>query len=411
MFMEAFIVMLVAGGCGAGAPRPATAPGTCAPDAAAPALKAPLKIPFENLGGHIVIPVTVNGSNPLRMVLDTGMSGPVVILTSRGVGKNLGFENGTPIQLAGAGGGPPVAARSYGDARIGVGGVEHTGQNLIVLDDDGPPSACTQDGIIGKSIFDRYAVDIDYDRSMITLYDPASAAQSAREVLPLTFQSGIPVVDATVVLEDGRTVPVRVVVDFGAGHALSLDVGGAKNIVAPHKTVGEVVGTGIMGDVEGRIGRIRALRLGSFEFHDVVTSFTSPTTGTTCGADGVKADGNLGTGILSRFDVAVDYHNARLLLSPNGAFKAPFEYNMAGLALAPGRNGTLLVRNVVPGSPAADAGIVAGDHIRDVDGRDTKNLTDAEVRGLFLRAGASVSVRIERDTGLLERTLKLRRLI
>jgi hypothetical protein len=411
MFMEAFIVMLVSGGCGANAPKAVSAPGTCAPDPSASASKTPLQIPFENVGGHIVIPVTVNGSRPLRMVLDTGMSGPVVILTSREIGKDLGFEDGTPIQLAGAGGGPPVAARSYPYARIGVGGVEHSGQNLIVLDDEGPPSACTQDGIIGKSIFDRYAVDIDYGRTMITLYDPASAARSAREVLPLTFQSGIPVVDATVVLEDGRTVPVRLVVDFGAGHALSLDVGGAKKIVAPRRTVGEVVGTGILGDVEGQIGRIRALRLGSFEFQDVVTSFTSPTTGTTCGADGVKADGNLGTGILSRFDVAVDYRNARLLLSPNDAFKAPFEYNMAGLALAPGRDGTLLVRTVVPGSPAAMAGIVAGDHIRDLDGRDTKDLTDAEVRDLFLRAGASVSVRIERDTGLLDRTLKLRRLI
>lgn len=410
MFTEtSLVVMLVTGSCATGAPGPATPAGP--PEVRSAPLRegALLQLPFENIGGHIVIPVRINGSRPLRMVLDTGMSSPMVVLTRSSLGRELGFEGGTPVQVGGAGGGAPAEAEMFSGVQVSLGDIEQADQDLIVL--DGPSSACLQDGVIGKSIFDRYAVAVDYEQSTITLYEATDALESAREVLPLTFDAGIPVVEATVELEDGTSVPVRLVVDFGARHALSLDVDGANGIEVPAETVGEVVGAGIRGDVEGRIGRIRALRLGAFEFRDVVTSFTRPETGTTCGAEGVMADGNLGSGILSRFDIAVDYRQARLLVSPNGSFEAPFEYNMAGFALIPAQDGALVVQHVVPGSPAAEAGIVAGDRITKVDRRSAKELAAGEIVDVFRHAGASVSVRVERDGKNFRRTLKLRRLI
>jgi len=410
MLMEtSFVVILATGFCTTGPPRPATPAEPPEAHAAPPREGALLQLPFENVGGHIVIPVRVNGSRPLRMVLDTGMSSPIVMLTRRSLGAELGFEGGQPVQVGGAGGGAPAEAEMFSGVQVSLGDIEQPDQNLIVL--DGPSSACLQDGVIGKSIFDRYVVAVDYERSTIELHDAAAALESARDVLPLTFDAGIPIVEAAVELEDGASVPVRLVVDFGARHSLSLDVDDANGIAVPAETVGEVVGAGILGEVEGRIGRIRALRLGPFEFQDVVTSFTRPETGTTCGADGVKADGNLGSGILSRFDVAVDYRQSRLLVSPNSSFEAPFEYNMAGFALIPAQDGSLTVQHVVPGSPAAEAGIVAGDRITKVDGRSAKELTAGEMAERFRRDGASVSVRVERGEKGFARTLKLRRLI
>ena len=37
-------------------------------------------VPFQTIGGLIVVPVRINGSRPLNMILDTGMSAPIIAL-------------------------------------------------------------------------------------------------------------------------------------------------------------------------------------------------------------------------------------------------------------------------------------------------------------------------------------------
>ncbi|MFQ6070029.1 MAG: hypothetical protein ACE5LC_05820 [Candidatus Aminicenantales bacterium] len=62
-----------------------------------------IRIPFKNIGSLIVIPVRVNDSRELNMVLDTGMSAGVTVLFHAELGDELGLEYAQEVALAGAG--------------------------------------------------------------------------------------------------------------------------------------------------------------------------------------------------------------------------------------------------------------------------------------------------------------------
>jgi hypothetical protein len=279
------------------------------------------------------------------------------------------------------------------------------------MDEARDSSLWTQDGVIGKSLFDRYVVDLDFERRVLSFYEPDSFAARGFESLPLTLIHGMPSVEATVGTGSGEEVPVRLVVDLGARHALSLQPDSAKRITLPAKTIETVVGSGVQGDLKGRVGRIRSLRLGPFTLRDVVTSFADKESGSVHMNPGSGAGGNLGSGILRRFRVVLDYPHQRLLLAPRAGYDRPFEQNMAGLVLRPRRDGSLAVLSVVAGSPAAVAGIAPGDRVLAIDGRTLVPAGGEDVTELFLKEGATLRLTVERDGARSERSVTLRRVI
>ena len=78
--------------------------------------------------------------------------------------------------------------------------------------------------------------------------------------------------------------------------------------------------------------------------------------------------GILGNGVLKRFHVIFDWPNRRMLLAPGPDVNLPFPANCSGLSLevAPPVYHRLIVKAVLAGSPAAQAGILAGDVIEAV---------------------------------------------
>ena len=394
-------------GCTGGFPVPAERPQ--APGPSEPRLLT--RVNFERLGGHVVLPVRVNESRVLEMVLDTGMSAPIILLGRPRIVQELDLKEGQEAMIGGAGGQEPRQGFLFPGARVSIGELELTNQTLIAMGEGGEPSPCIHDGVIGKSIFDRYLVEIDFDSSVLSIHEGAIPDSQDFVSLPLEFSLGIPTITADVEIEDGRKIPVRLVLDLGARHALSLHFNDEKGIAAPQKTLAAVVGRGMQGEVSGKIGRLRALRLGPFAFSDVVSSFTDVEGGAACASQGLAADGNLGTEILNRFRLILNYPGGRLLLKPNSRFEDPFDYNMAGLSLERQRDGSYLVRSVVGGSPGGEAGIERGDRIVGIDDQELTSNPRVEFMGRFQRDGSSLKVKVERAGTRFDRILKLRRLI
>ncbi|MEN3584751.1 S41 family peptidase [Streptomyces sp. ZYX-F-203] len=87
-------------------------------------------------------------------------------------------------------------------------------------------------------------------------------------------------------------------------------------------------------------------------------------------------------------------------------------YTGVGIAARRGRGGAVEVARVRPDSPAADAGIVAGDRLRGVDGRSVDGVPVTEVvarlRGDSVRdpAGTEVSLELERGTRVWTETVR-----
>ncbi len=369
------------------------------------------RIPFSSAGGLLLIPVRVNGSRELNMILDTGMSAPIVMLMHREMRDELGLGQGQRAEIGGAGGQRAPQGRVYTGATVSFGPLEQPVQTLIVMDEAREASSWMQDGIIGKTIFDRYVVDIDYEASVVSLYEPATFAARGFESIPISLQTGTPILEAEVEGDDGRKIPLRLVVDLGAGHALSVHPDATTPLDLPARTIPFIIGKGIQGDVEGRIGRIRALRVGPFAFSGVLTSFPGAGSGVGLTRRGVGADGNLGSRFLRRFRVVVDYPHQRILLAPRPGYDRPFEHNMAGLVLWMERAGGLLVRSVMESSPAAKAGIAPGDRIVAIGDWRLGPIGPRDPVEEFLRDGATLRLTVERGGQRFERNVTLRRLI
>ncbi len=77
--------------------------------------------------------------------------------------------------------------------------------------------------------------------------------------------------------------------------------------------------------------------------------------------------GNIGEGILHKFNWTVDYQRQEMYFEPNSFYAKPDVYNRTGMTIDPDKPG-FPIADVVAGSPADVAGIKIGDSIVAING-------------------------------------------
>jgi hypothetical protein len=368
-------------------------------------------IPFKRSGDHVLIPVGVNGSEPIWVVLDTGMPSPGILLYDgpRVAALKLEYSN---IQAAvgGAGGsGGSTQARIALGATLEIGEAEIPGEHVTVLPRVGLLSAI-HDGIIGMSVFANFVTAIDNDRGVIVLTDPKAYAPAAdAAAVPLEMKGTTAYVDVGLVSTSGAVAPLRLILDLGASHAVSLNATSSKSIVVPDGALRTRIGRGMSGEVLGRVGRVAGLDLGGIRLPNVIATFPDSMYENPRGLD--SRNGNLGNGVLSRFNVTFDYPHRKMYLVRDQRFADAFEWDMSGLVLEPGSGDSVSVAQVVAGSPAASAGIVAGDRLLAINGTPLTNRTMPDTRNVLRTDGAEVELQFVHDGAARTEKIKLRRMI
>mgnify|MGYP001342019975 CR=1 FL=1 len=143
------------------------------------------------------------------------------------------------------------------------------------------------------------------------------------------------------------------------------------------------------------ITRVKVLKLGE-------VAVPAPVTDIALTEKGAFANpylaGNVGGGVLKRFDVTFDYGKQRLLLQPNASFSGPDVYDRSGLWLNREGEG-LQVKDVVAGSPAAEAALKVGDTIVAIDGESGDKVLLPEVRARFKTSPPGTKVRLTLKAG------------
>jgi len=368
-------------------------------------------IPFHVSSNHVVIPLTLQGVR-LEVVLDTGMpmDGIMLYRNDKVGGLDLPVETGMQAHVGGAGSESAAAAADIVQGlTLDIEDLRLKDAKAIVM----PPVrtfAPDHDGVIGFSIFRHFVVAIDFDASRITLYDPKRWTPPAgAATLPLTLEANLPFADIGVLTAEGKRIPTRVVVDLGAGHPISLNLGQTAGIEVPEGALRAIVGRGISGVLRGQVGRIAGIDLGGTVVKNVVAMFPDKEFQRPHGMN--SEGGNLGSGILQHFNIAFDYGRGTLYLTPNKAFDRPFEWDMTGLWLDPDDQAALRVGNIVPNSPAEAAGLKVGDVVAQVNGREVSARDLPVLFQQFRKEGETLGMTLTRDGKPIEATLRLKRLI
>jgi hypothetical protein len=253
-------------------------------------------------------------------------------------------------------------------------GVVGTDQSILVLEEDYLQLrnylGTEVHGLIGHDLFSRFIVEVDYDKKIMTLHEPADfkPKRSFTEI-PVLVEDSKPYLQADISMDDSSRFSGKFMVDTGASHALLVNENSMANINVPERNLKTDIGRGLGGPISGEIAYIEKVKIGKFSFRDLIASFPDPESyPDTIGL--VYRNGTIGGELLSRFTVIFDYFNQKLYLRKNSRYKKPFGYNMSGLTvIAEGEKlKKFQITDVRKDSPAYEAGLKEDDYIEFVNG-------------------------------------------
>ena len=346
-----------------------------------------VEVPFVVRNGHLFVDVRLNGKGPFRMLFDTG--GLNVLLP--GAMKTLGLAAEGALPGSGVG----EAKQDVGLVKVDrmeIGGIAIDRQLFAAVDltrlmkrVEGVDDAA---GIVGYELLKRFPARIDYANSKLVFYRPETFRYAGRGTrVPFVFSDHIPQVRGRVDgiegafhIDTGARTSLTLTSPFVERHGLAAKYGATREVIS---------GSGVGGPSRALLARAAVLELGDVQVKAPVTYLSRQKSGAFANP---ALAGNVGYGVLRQFDITFDYASRQLFLEPNANHGQPDVHDRAGLWLERGERGIEVVE-VVADSPAAAAGLKAGDLIVAVDGKAVTAIALPDVRAL-LRAAPGTRVRL-----------------
>jgi hypothetical protein len=380
------------------------------------------RVPFLAPRNLLIISAHLNGRGPFNFLLDTGVASS--LLTNPQLADSLGLAHGADYRLQGVGGTDSgLHAYEAPQVRVTLPGVEASNTTWLVLSSDVLDLAgyvgLPVQGIIGADLFRSLVVAIHPAQRELVLRAPEHfrAPRGRRWAsLPLVFDHDKAYVTAQVQQLGSAPLPLRLLLDTGAGHALSLETTADHRLRLPAQRLRTDLGRGLAGVVSGSLGRVAAVQLGRYQLPQVLTSFPdSSQVHARLGGTERTRHGTLGYEVLKRFTTIIDYPHGRLLLRPTVGLREPFEHDMCGidlLATGPSFRQYRVLR-VAPNSPAASVGIAEGEELVAINLMPTQfySITDLN-RLLHSQDGRVLLLLLRRRSGeLYSASVRLKRQI
>ena len=364
-------------------------------------------IPFRTYNNLIVIGVNINGRTLLDFIVDTSVQ--FTVLSEKSIGDELGFNYLRKIPM-----GTNADGANFGysanELNIELGNGVFSGDNhsILVLENDflGLSNLAQVPiyGLIGKDIFEHFVVEIDQDRQVLILNEPASfVVPTGYDPIPMKIENGKPKINVDTIFENWDELSEYMLLKTGAAHTVFFD--SDQNIyLIPPKKIETILGVSGAGEVGGYIGRVREVKLGSNVFEEPIASFTKE-------QEKDKNRGSIGMGFLSRMNMIVDFQGGTLFLKPSRSFGKTFEYDLSGIKINTVGE-AFYIRYVQKGSPAEKVGINTGDQLVAVNGERLTSKNFNKVVSVFSsKVGKKITLTLSKDGTETEVTFKLMRFI
>jgi hypothetical protein len=227
------------------------------------------------------------------------------------------------------------------------------------------------DGIIGYSFFSRYIVKLNFDSTMVEVYEPGTIRYPAGGYLLRPLFTALPIQNLRI--KDAREVNANFYLDTGAGlcFLMSSDFKNDSAILQNKRKPVMVETQGLGGKKRMTITIIKELKLGPYLFRRVPAHIMEDEFNVTSYP---YIGGLLGNDILRRFNMVFNYPKREVHLLPNTHYKEAFDYSYTGMSIY-NIDGRIVVDDVVPGSPAFKAGFKKEDVILGINNNFSNNIT------------------------------------
>jgi Aspartyl protease/PDZ domain len=343
-------------------------------------------VPFKLINNHMYVEVKLNGK-PYQFLFDTGGRNVLTPTTAR----ELGLTSKGAMQGGGVGeqsadvGLTKVAHMEIGDAHL-----EDQTFVVIALESFGAVEGRPITGVFGYEVFKRFVVLTDYENQQIKLWDAESFKYSGNgKRVAFTFDETNPVV-----LGDIDGIQGSFTLDTGSRASLDL----SSPFVVKHDLVkrwgaryNALSGWGVGGAARSSFARLKTFSLGGIAIPDTVVGLSQQRKGA---ESNIYVAGNVGAGVLKRFNIVWDYPHLQIFLEPNKNYSKPDDFDRAGLWANLASDGFEVI-DVSASGPAAQAGLKAGDKIQSVNCRKAgSDMSLPEFRA-YLRAIPGVPIKLD----------------
>ena len=371
----------------------------------------PVYISSDN---HVFAQVRINNSAPLWFVVDSGAGD---LLINKRVAEAVGLKFESRSQAFGAGK-DPVDVLITEEASVQVGQLCSFRKQMSAFAMDTFEAYFGREvaGIIGYDLFSRFVIEIDYLRSTLTLHKPQTYRYNGPgQTLPISFNGRAPRIPVAMKLPNGNPVSGQFLIDTGAHLAVVLNrpfYERHRFLESVARTVPDPWSPGLGGDAELLLTRAQYFKLGQTTLAEPVIAFALAREGSLAGT---AFDGVVGGELLRRFKVIFDFARSRLILEPNEHLRQPYVYSteMLGIGIiAAGKDfRSFLAHRIVAGSPAAKAGLKAGDVIAEIDGQTTATLSMDQLRQIFKQDKPQYVITIKRGRQILPIRIKSEKIL
>ena len=371
-------------------------------------------LPFRIVRNMVIVELKINGKGPFNFILDTGVG--LMLITEPKLVDSINITSKRTIKIYGVNG-ENYEAFVTPVLNIEMPNISSFGVSAAILKKDhfglSNYAGMPIHGLLGYEFFSNLAVRFNFYDSTLTVSKPQYIRMLRKGTrLPLIIEDQKPYINTQIKLQDGKTMKAKLLIDLGAGHPASLE-NLLKNEELPQNFIAANLGVGLTGPVTGYISRISEIDLGNYKLKDVITSFPDVEY-LKKQVDVVPRDGSIGTGVLKRFIMIIDYAGGALYLKKSAGYSEPFEHDMTGMEyFFDGDDYShLIVGRIEPGSAADNIGLQKDDEILSINFKSIDKMNLEQIDGLFRsRNGRNLLLEIGRGKNLINIVMTLKKRI
>jgi len=363
-------------------------------------------IPFEMSGSYIIVQARINKTTPLNFIFDTGVRNTIITELHEEDDISLNFSEKRIIQ--GLGQGNTVSSLKSDSNDITLGRLTLPDKTIYVLEEDifalSENNGRKINGLLGVDLIQSYVVQIDYTRRRINFYEKTSfIPPSGYSYKPLVVENNKMYMHLTLLDLNAKIRTIKMLIDTGAQLNAWFQTVRTNTAEIPEKRVHARVGQGFSGEIYGYLARIPRICIEQFCITNPIVIFPDSSMIASIMKNSDR-DGTIGSELLCRFNIFIDFQSKSIYFKPNRNFKAKFKYNIAGIEIKQSHESALLyeVTNVWKGSPGEKAGLQTGDLLLEINGNKSFMLNLYEIRGMFQKSSKTpMTLLVERNNEIL----------
>jgi hypothetical protein len=232
-----------------------------------------VRFTYRTLNNLIILPVVINDSILVNLVLDTGCRN--LVLFGKKFQKLFDFDPNRKVQFSGLGSGRSVFGKLSVKNKVAIREVLGEKIPVIVVPERNVFSRGSKiDGVIGYDIFIKFEVELNPSKQEI-IFRPASTAKlhSSYQRVPIHVEDSRPILSSTITLSSENPFACSLMIDTGSSLGLLLKTTDLSKFDRRGRIV--QLGHGFNGSVNGFMSHTNLLELDGYRIESIPTGIIS----------------------------------------------------------------------------------------------------------------------------------------